>query len=82
MWMEALLDLVVYNLPCFRSPLGVTSPKYGKPFFWEAPPFLPALLHQLHNCLEVAWAMDVVFMHVLLGSRLAVFVEENFLVAD
>ena len=51
-------------------------------FLREVLPFLPALLHQLQNRLEIAWAMNVVFMHVLPWSRPTVFVEGNFLVAN
>ena len=77
---DALSGLVICNLPHLRSPLRVASP--GKPFLWEVPPFLPALLRQLQNRLEIAWAMNVVFTHVLPWSRPAVFVEGNFLMAN
>ena len=77
---EAPSDLVVCNLPRLRSPLRVASP--GKPFLREVPPFLPALLRQLQNRLDIAWAINVVFTHVLPWSRPAVFVEGNFLMAN
>ena len=77
---EAPSGLVICNLPRSRSPLRVASP--GKPLLREVPPFLPALLHQLQNHLEIAWAINVVFTHVLPWSRLAVFVEGNFLMAN
>ena len=77
---EAPSGLVICNLPRSRSPLRVASP--GKPFLREVPPFLPALLRQLQNRLEIAWAMNVVFTHVLPWSRPAVFVEGNFLMAN
>ena len=80
--MEAPSDLVVYNLPHLRSPLGVASLGDGKPFLQEVPPFLPTLLCQLHNCLEIAWAMNAMFTHVLPWNRPAVFVEGNFLMAN
>ena len=78
--MEAPSGLVICNLPRSRSPLRVASP--GKPFLQEVPPFLPALLCQLQNRLEIAWAINVVFTHVLPWSRPAVFVEGNFLMAN
>ena len=77
---EAPSGLVICNLPRSRSPLRVASP--GKPFLREVPPFLPALLRQLQNRLEIAWAINVVFTHVLPWSRPAVFVEGNFLMAN
>ena len=77
---EAPSGLVICNLPRSRSPLRVASPR--KPFLWEVPPFLPALLRQLQNRLEIAWAINVVFTHVLLWSRPPVFVEGNFLMAN
>ena len=77
---EAPSGLVIYNLPRSRSPLRVAS--LGKPFLREVPPFLLALLRQLQNRLEIAWAMNVVFVHVLPWSRPAVFVEGNFLMAN
>ena len=77
---EAPSGLVICNLPRSRSPLRVASP--GKPFLREVPPFLPALLRQLQNRLDIAWAINVVFTHVLPWSRPAVFVEGNFLMAN
>ena len=53
-----------------------------KPFLQEVPPFLLALLRQLQNRLEIAWAVNVVFTHVLPWSRPTVFVEGNFLMAN
>ena len=78
--MEAPFDLVVCNLPRSRSPLRVAST--GKLFLREVPRFLQALLRQLHNRLEIAWAVNVIFTYVLLWSCLAVFVEGNFLMAN
>ena len=77
---EAPSDLVICNLPRLRSPLRVTS--RGKPFLREVPPFLPALLRQLQNRLDIAWAINVVFTHVLPWSRPTVFVEGNFLMTN
>ena len=77
---EAPFSLVICNLPRSRSPLQVASS--GKPFLWEVPPFLLALRRQLQNHLEIAWAVNVVFTHVLPWSRPAIFVEGNFLMAN
>ena len=55
--------------------MGSLSPK-------KSCPSLPTLLCQLHNYLKVASAMNIVFMHMLPGSRSAIFVEGNFLVAN
>ena len=79
---EAPLDLVVCNLLHLRTPLGVARLGDGKPFLQEVLPFLLALLCQLHSCLEVAGAVNVVITHVLLWSRPSVFVEGNFLVVN
>ena len=79
---EASSDLVVCNLLCLRSSLGVACPRDGKPLLQEVPPFLSALLRQLHNCLEMAWALNIVFTYVLPWSRPTMFVEGNFLVGN
>ena len=62
---EAPSDLIVCNFPRLRSLIGVFSLRDGKPFILEVPALLPALLCQLHNCLEVAGVVNVVFMHLL-----------------
>ena len=70
---------VIFRI-CHRL-LGVANCGARKPFLRDVPPFLLALLCQQHNCLEVPWASNIVLTHVLLGSRQAVFVERNILVA-
>ena len=82
MCISTALNIVVCNLLCSTSAtFGATSREARKPFHGKVLPFLPELLFQLYNYLEVPKVGIVVFMHVLLGSRLAIFVGQNFLMA-